>query len=172
MTDILHTSRLVLRRPGPDDWPAARDFFLSDRSAGIGGPLSLGQAWRAFAAELGHWEMRGYGMWAVCRRDEDRALGLIGPWHPADWPETEIGWMIFDSAAEGTGIATEAARAAIAHARDALGWTRIVSYIAPDNARSIRLAEKLGATCDPGAPQPDPAKPCRVFRHPAPEARP
>jgi RimJ/RimL family protein N-acetyltransferase len=165
----LETERLVLRRPDARDWEAARAFFLSNRAAGIGGPLTEGQAWRALAAEIGHWEIRGYGMWIVTRRGaEEHALGMIGPWYPADWPETEIGWMIWDDSVEGTGIATEAARAAIDHAWLQLGWQTIVSYIAPENTRSIRLAEKLGAQYDPAAPQPKPDQPCLVYRHPAP----
>lgn len=171
MTERLETQGLVLRRPRADDWPAARDFFTSERATGVGGPLSLGKAWRAFAAEIGHWEIRGYGMWTVTRRGaEDRALAMIGPWHPADWPETEVGWMVWDPAAEGTGLATEAARAAIAHAYAVLGWDTVVSYISPTNARSIALAEKLGAVHDPDAPQPKPDDPCLVYRHPRPEA--
>ena len=46
----LPTGRLTLRRPHPSDWNACRDFFMSDRAAGIGGPYDLGKAWRAFAA--------------------------------------------------------------------------------------------------------------------------
>ena len=166
----LETERLVLRRPDARDWPAARAFFMSERSAPIGGPSDEGRAWRILAAEIGHWDMRGYGMWIVTRRGaEQTALGMIGPWFPADWPETEIGWMIWDDSVEGTGIATEAARVAINHAWDVLGWQTIVSYVAPDNTRSIRLAEKLGAVLDPEAPQPKPDQPCLVYRHPAPQ---
>lgn len=171
MTEMLHTRRLVMRRPNGADWPAARDFFMSERAAGVGGPHDLGRAWRLFAANLGHWDILGYGMWAVTLRGDDRAVGLVGPWCPADWPETEIGWVIFEPGIEGTGIATEAAQAAIEHAWSALGWDTIVSYIAPGNTRSIRLAEKLGAALDPDAPQPYPDQPCLVYRHPGPEAR-
>lgn len=171
MIERLETARLVLRRPNGSDWDAARDFFMSDRASGIGGPLTLGQAWRALAAEIGHWEILGYGMWVVTLRGDDTAMGMIGPWTPADWPETEIGWMIWDTKVEGTGIATEAARAAIDHAWNVLGWDTIVSYIAPDNTRSIRLAEKLGAVLDAAAPQPKPEKPCLVYRHPKPKVQ-
>ncbi|MGZ9808855.1 GNAT family N-acetyltransferase [Pseudoroseicyclus sp. H15] len=170
-TERLDTPRLVLRRPGGQDWPAARDFFMSPRSAGVGGPVSLGAAWRALASEIGHWDMRGFGMWAVTRRGSDEAIGLIGPWYPVDWPETEVGWMIWDEAAEGQGYAHEAAQAAIAHAWAVLGWETIVSYVDPDNTRSIALAERLGARHDPSATVPRPDKPCLVFRHPRPEGR-
>ena len=111
---ILQTTRLTLRKPTPNDWPVFRDFMMSDRSAAFGGHANLGRAWRAFAAELGHWDIFGHGMWSVTHRDgDDTALGLVGPWTPPDWPETEIGWMILADNVEGTGIATEAARAAI-----------------------------------------------------------
>jgi RimJ/RimL family protein N-acetyltransferase len=169
MIERLDTARLILRRPAGRDWPQVRDFFLSDRSAGVGGPHDLGRAWRILAAEIGHWDICGCGMWAVARRGDDTALGLIGPWTPADWPEPEIGWMILSADIEGTGIATEAAQAAIAHAWNVLGWQTMVSYIAPDNARSIRLAERLGARPDPDAARPAWDRPCVVYRHPRPE---
>ena len=54
----LETQNLVLRRPNASDWPAARDFFMSERAVGVGGPYSLGQAWRAFASEVGHWDIQ------------------------------------------------------------------------------------------------------------------
>lgn len=166
---MLRTDRLTLRRPVPSDWPAFHAFMMSDRSTAFGSHQNLAKAFRSFAAELGHWEIFGYGMWAVTTHDSDEALALIGPWSPPDWPEPEVGWMVLSAAAEGTGLATEAARAAILDAYTRLNWPTVVSYIAPDNTRSIRLAEKLGATLDPAAPQPKPDDPVLVYRHPRPE---
>ena len=170
MIERLETPRLILRQPSPADWPAFRAFITSDRARFIGGPHDLGRAWRTFASELGHWVFHDFGMWTVTRRGDDTALGLVGPWCPADWPETEIGWMLFTDAVEGTGIATEAARAAITHAWEVLGWDTVVSYIKPENTRSIRLAERLGAVRDPDAPQPPSAAIGQVYRHPTPES--
>ncbi|MEM7319687.1 MAG: GNAT family N-acetyltransferase [Pseudomonadota bacterium] len=167
---VLETERLILRKPGPQDTDTVLEFFLSDRAKHVGGPYTLGGAWRQFAAEVGHWDLLGFGMWAVTRKGDDQILGLIGPWCPADWPENEIGWLVFGDA-EGKGIAFEAARAALDHAFDTLGWTTAVSYIDHDNARSIALAERLGAVSDPGAPRPKPDHPCLVYRHPAPGER-
>lgn len=163
-TLTLETDRLILRRPNKGDQDICVDFFMSDRAAGVGGPFDLHGAWRHFAYELGHWEIYGFGMWAVTAKDDDTILGLIGPWFPADWPEREIGWMVFGNA-EGKGIAFEAAQAAIKHARETLGWTNFVSYIDADITRSIALAERLGATLDTAAKGPD-AHPCLVYRHP------
>ena len=166
---IIETDRLALRQPRADDWLVFRDFMMSERSEGVGGPLNEGKAWRAFAAELGHWQIHGFGMWAVTRKADHTVLGMIGAWFPVDWPETEIGWMIFDPEIEGTGIASEAARAAVQYAWNVLKWDTIVSYIADWNTRSIKLAERLGAVLDPDAPQPKPDQPCLVYRHPKPE---
>ena len=169
---VLETERLTLRRPDARDWPQARDFFMSDRAIGIGGPDTLGVAWRAFATWLGHWQIHGFGMWAVTLTGDDTAIGRVGAWYPPDWPENEIGWFIFKRDLEGTGIAHEAARAAVDHAFATLGWKTVVSYIGADNQRSIALAERLGARHDPHATSPWPDTPCLVYRHPAPQARP
>lgn len=170
MSLTLQTQRLVLREPQAADWPAFRDFMFSDRAAAFGSHRDLGKTWKSFAAELGHWQIYGHGMWAVTRRGADDALGYVGPWTPAHWPEPEIGWMIFDPRVEGTGIAAEAASASIAHAFDVLSWETAVSYIAPGNTRSIRLAEKLGASLDILAEAP--SGETLVYRHPRPGAKP
>jgi RimJ/RimL family protein N-acetyltransferase len=169
MDMTLQTERLILRRPEPGDYGAFRTFMTSDRSKGLDGPKPIGDVWRAYAAELGHWEMLGYGMWAVTVRGDNDAVALVGPWTPEDWPETEIGWMVFDPKVEGTGVAYEAAKAAIAHAFDALNWRTAVSYIDPDNVRSIALAQKLGAKLDVSAATPKSYGDCLVYRHPDPE---
>ena len=162
----LTTPRLTLRKPVAADWDAFRGFFMSNRSETLGGPMSEGVAWRTFASELGHWEINGFGMWAVTVTGTDKAVGLIGPWSPIDWPENEIGWMIFDPATEGTGIAKEAAAAAIADARATLGWDEVVSYISPTNIRSVALAKKLGAYADTNAIAPAAYPDAVVYRHP------
>lgn len=167
-TMVLETDRLHLRPPAIRDVPALTDFYVSERSQYAGGHVPRARAWSNAAAMLGHWQVRGYGLWAVTEKDEDTALGLVGPYYPDGRPETEIGWVLFE-AAEGRGIAAEAARATITDARQRLGWTEIVHYIAPENARSIALAERLGATLDTDAVQPNPDAPCLVYRQPNPE---
>lgn len=164
---ILTTDRLILRRPQGQDWPGARDFYMSDRSVMAGGGITMGLAWRQFAAIIGHWDIRGFGLWAVTLKGDDTCLGLVGQWCPEDWPENELGWVMF-AEAEGKSIAYEAARATRAYAFDTLGWTTAVSYIDTNNARSIALAERLGCTLDPDATQPKPDRPCLIYRHPNP----
>ena len=57
--------------------------------------------------------------------------------------EVEAGWEIVE-ALRGRGLATEAMRAAIADAWERTGADHVVAYIRPDNAASLRVAEKLG----------------------------
>ena len=162
----LTTSRLTLRRPDADDWDAFRDYFTSHRSTPVGGPNTMGRSWRIFAEHLGHWVVHGFGSWAVTRQGERRAIGLVGPWVPADWPEPEIGWHVLDAGAEGKGYAFEAAEAALDHAFAVLGWVTAVSYINTANLRSRALAERLGAVVDPDAALPASfAEPHLVYRH-------
>jgi RimJ/RimL family protein N-acetyltransferase len=97
---------------------------------------------------------------------EDRATGAycgdVGLLHPAHYPEIELGWTLV-AEAEGRGIACEAAVAARDWAFGTLGLTTLVSYIGPENARSIRLAERLGAVRDDTAARPEPED--LVYRH-------
>jgi RimJ/RimL family protein N-acetyltransferase len=165
-TPVLHTPRLTLRAPGPQDWEAFAGFSTSGRASMVGGPLTRDKAWRAFAHLIGHWPMRGFGMFIITVTGDDTAIGMTGPWRPEGWPEPEIGWSMFTAASEGKGLAHEAAQAAVAHAFRDLGWSTVVSYIDPANARSIALALRLGAVLDAGAPIPD-TDPCLVYRHPA-----
>ena len=66
------------------------------------------------------------------------------------------------------GFGADTALGVVAHAGLALGLTSLVSYIDPANARSIKLAEKLGARLDPAAKGPSQGD--LVYRHPLPEA--
>ncbi len=165
----IETARLILRQPVPRDVDAAVAFYVSERAQYSGGNVPMSHAFRNFASILGHWQIRGFGLWAITTRDSDAILGLAGPYYPHGWPETEIGYVLFDGA-EGHGFATEAARATITDARSRLGWGEIVHYISPENARSIAVAERLGATLDPQAATPGHGKPCLVYRQPKPEA--
>lgn len=146
VTDIpvIKTPRLILRAPRAADFDRYAAFRASPRSRGTGGPFTRAQAFEQFCAIVGHWTLRGFGRWLVADRQSDAPLGVVGLFHPEDWPEPEIGWSLFDGA-EGHGYAFEAALASRAYAYDRLGWTRVISLIAPDNLRSLALARRVGA---------------------------
>ena len=79
--------------------------------------------------------------------------------------QLDIIGFLFLAEAEGRGYAREAAEAARGFAFGRLGWTSVVSYVDPDNVRSVRLAGRLGARRDAAT-----VDGALVFRHVAPEA--
>jgi ribosomal-protein-alanine N-acetyltransferase len=119
-------------------------FYADERTARyIGGEISREQAWRRLAAIVGHWSVRGFGLWALEKKSEGRFVGYCGLWYPEGFPEVEVGWgLSYDS--QRHGYATEAAARAQSYAYN-IGVTRLVSYIVPWKLRSICVAERLGA---------------------------
>lgn len=168
---VILTERLLLRPPGLQDWPAFAAFRSGPRAASLGGAVSRADAWRTFCNRVGHWSLRGYGMFFFAPPGAAEPIGMAGPQLTEGWPEPEIAWAIFDGAAEGQGYAREAAEATRAWAARHLGWRRPVSYIAPGNTRSEALATRLGAVIDPGAEEPSDG-PWAVWRHPVAEVAP
>jgi RimJ/RimL family protein N-acetyltransferase len=162
----VQTARLRLVMPAARHAEAAIGFWTSDRAAARGWAQLPHEAWRSFAAVIGHHALRGFGP-LVAELADGTPLGLFGAWHPAGQPEAEIKWTLWDPAFEGRGFAAEAARATRAHAYGTLGWTGAVSYIRPDNARSLALASRLGAR--PAGTWTTPrGTVVEVWRHPAP----
>lgn len=144
----IETPRLRLRSWRDADLPVHARFCADPATAKfVGGVCSENDAWRRMATQLGHWQMRGYGPWALEDKATGEAVGYCGPWNPHGWPEPEIAWGLVREA-HGKGFATEAARRALAHAFDDLGWTTAISVIAVENIPSIRVAERLGAGLD------------------------
>jgi RimJ/RimL family protein N-acetyltransferase len=70
-------------------------------------------------------------------------VGRIGFFNPEGWPGFEMGWALLRPY-WGLGFATEGARSALEYAFVTLGRERVISVIAPENHRSIRVAERLG----------------------------
>lgn len=162
---VIETPRLDLRGPEPQDYPDFKATFTSYRARYMGGPLNAYEAWMLYAAEIGHWEIRGFGMWMIHLRDTGETVGMAGGWQPARWPEREIAWVIWPDRA-GKGYALEATHAVRRHLYRN-GWTTAVSYIDPKNLDSIRLAERLGAKKDHEAQTIDGSD--AVYRHPSPQ---
>ncbi len=157
----LETERLILRGPTRADLSAWAAFLSTPRS-GFTDPTPR-STWQAFASEFVGWVFDEPGHWMIQRRD-GTVIGLTGFSQPTTYPEPEMGWVLYDGF-EGQGYATEAARAAKAWARDR--FASLVSYIAPDNAKSVAVAERLGAKADAAAPLPHETTraTCLVYRH-------
>ena len=137
------TPRLLLREwRASDAEPHAAMCADPEVMRHLGGTLDGPDSGRRMAEHAGHWTARGYGKWAVERRDTGEWIGRVGLWDPPDWPEVEVGWTLA-RAAWGHGYATEAATAAIEWAWAELACRRVVSLIERDNAASIRVARRL-----------------------------
>ncbi len=161
---VIETEQLILRGPEARDFEPYADFGASERSRFVGGPFSRMDAWRSFLAGLGHWALRGFGMWMVEHRATGATAGRIGMIEHDGWPEPELGWHIYDGY-EGQGLAREGALAARAHAARHQGLDRVISQIAPDNTRSLALARRLGATFERDGTLLD--APVQIWRHPS-----
>ena len=82
-------------------------------------------------------------MWAVEERATGELVGRVGIQKPEGWPDIEVAWTIARSR-WGLGYAPEAARASVDYGFTKLGFDHIISMIGPANAKSIRVAEKIG----------------------------
>jgi RimJ/RimL family protein N-acetyltransferase len=148
MVPELRTERLRMRAPRFDDYERFAEM-LGDPlvGAGLGKPdgLTPHEAWLDLSVLAGHWALRGFGHWVLEELDGGEVVGRAGLYHPPDWPELEVGWTV---AREhwGNGYAPEAGRAVCSWAHSELGVAHILSLIHPENARSMRVAEKLGMT--------------------------
>lgn len=145
MTPALETARLSLEAPAERHFPAYRAFYC-----GVDGTLrrhsgrkSERDAWSILAADIGHWALRGFGIWALTERASGETVGACGLWHPMGWPEAELTWWLVPEA-RGAGYATEASHAAIAFGYDVLGWDSVETHMRDDNIPARRLAERLG----------------------------
>ena len=115
-----------------------------------GQPQTRLEVWRRFCQGAGLWTLLGYGFWAITDRESGRMIGTGGL---ADFergiPELEgfpeVGYAI-SADWWGQGITTEFLAAALQWADDAIRAPETRCIIAPENAPSIRVAEKNGYT--------------------------
>ncbi|MFL6673191.1 MAG: GNAT family N-acetyltransferase [Massilia sp.] len=144
---VLHTARLQLVAPQPRHIEAFAELHADPatmRYIGQGQPFDRVEAWLHLAMLIGHWELRGYGVWAIEELGKHQLIGRTGLFHPDGWDEPELNWMISPSL-RGQGLAVEAAQAARDFAFDVLGLASLISLVRPGNIASSRVALKLGA---------------------------
>jgi RimJ/RimL family protein N-acetyltransferase len=155
----IETARLVLRMPRLDDADGFAEYladpevmrFLGGETVPREDVPAVVEKW------LGRWEANGCGPFAITRREDGRVIGRAGVivWDTRDWrnstwldagdhAQPELGWAL-GREHWGKGYATEAARAVRDWARQERGVDTVISLINPDNIRSQRVAERLGA---------------------------
>lgn len=140
----LVTDALTLRAPVVSDFDAYASILCSERGAFIYPDCTRADAWADFVQLSSCWLLHGHGGWTIEDNESGAVLGfvLLGL-EPGD-QEIELGFMLLEEN-EGMGLAYEAAQMARHFAFETLKQPQLVSYIHKDNARSIALAERLGA---------------------------
>ena len=143
---VIETERLRLTALGEHHFDAYAAMLAdpeNTRWVGNGQPLDRINAWRSMAMLIGHWHLRGFGMWAVERHDDGLFLGRVGLMHPEGWPDIELGWMLCREHRH-QGFATEAGSAALTFAWNRLRLQRVISLIREGNEASDHVAQRLG----------------------------
>ncbi len=152
MIPILETTRLILRGLQPEDFEAYAAMRADPdvmRHMGDGTPKSEEEAWSGFLQAVGHWQVAGFGSWAIVEKSSKRVVGSVGFQdrkrdRGADLKGVpEAGWILA-RAAWGKGYATEALNAALVWGRSHFGPVRVIALTTLENAASIRVAEKCG----------------------------
>jgi RimJ/RimL family protein N-acetyltransferase len=145
VADIVRTARLVMRRLVPDD---AQSMFDLDADPEVlrylpGAPrVSVEEARRSLVDYQAIYRDDGFARWAVIEQATGEWLGWCGLRRQPDG-EVDVGYR-FRRATWGRGFATESARASLAYGFEVLDLPRIIGTAHPDNARSIRVLEKIG----------------------------
>lgn len=141
----LETERLTLRLFRESDLDAYAEMCGDPKVMKYlgGSTMDRAQAWRSMATVLGHWRLRGFGLWGVEERDTRELVGRVGCWRPEGWPGLELAWTLRRTF-WGKGYATEAATAALEVAFLHLGEAHVISMIHRENRPSIRVARRLG----------------------------
>lgn len=159
----VETERLLLRAPLENDLDALEAFNKTERSHLVGGPLDRANCWRVITNGIGHWALRGFGLWHIEHKSDARMIGACGFIFREGWEEPELGWNVHDGY-EGKSFAFEAATAARSYGAAHFDLDGVISYIDPANHRSIALAERLNAAFErKGTLLGEPAN---IYRHP------
>jgi RimJ/RimL family protein N-acetyltransferase len=104
-------------------------------------------AWRMFASSSGLWMLTGAGWWIVEHRETKTLAGTVGAFYREGFPDLEVGWSMVTRFRK-QGVATEAAKAAVAWAFTRPDVRRVIAHIDADNTASRRVAEKLGMSSE------------------------
>ncbi len=146
----INTPRLTLRAMRSEDFARYAEIWATPEVVThiSGKPWPKAQSWDAFLRNAGHWQIVGFGQWAVQPRGTRVMAGQTGFFFGScgfgdDFdPFPEAGWVLAPEA-QGSGLGLEAARAAHDWF-DRVVTGRTVCMISARNDASLRLADALG----------------------------
>lgn len=147
----IETERLVMKGHRLEDFEECLAMWSDPEVVRFisGKPSTREEMWSRLLRYLGHWDLLGYGFWVVREKATGRLVGEVGlgDFHREMQPPLnstfEAGWVLAPGF-HGKGYATEAVRAALAWADAHHSPKRVACIIAPENAASIRVADKCG----------------------------
>ena len=152
---VCETSRLVLRKFNENDVEALFSFRGDPEVMrfSVSGPETrVDIQARYLPGCLKRYSRDGVGQWAVIRKADGICVGECGICVQQLEAETEfeISYRMRRDC-WGSGLATEAARACRDYGFNQAGMRRLISIIEPENAASIRVAEKMGMALERSA---------------------
>jgi [ribosomal protein S5]-alanine N-acetyltransferase len=146
--NIIQTKRLVLREFTMHDDAALLEIFADGGMPPLNyfGPLDINYARGFISRMLESYKNNSFGLWAVVEKETENVIGYCGLHNVMineEEAKTELAYRIYKKL-WGKGYATEAAMAVRDYAFNVLKLPEIVSCIAHDNEKSMRVAEKVG----------------------------
>lgn len=145
----LTSARLIYRAPTSSDLDCLYAVYSDPQTQQFNpsGPMTeKAQAAALLARWTEHWDVHGYGWWAIARREApDRVIGFGGiAFHDyLGKQRMNLGYR-FAVEAWGKGFATETGETALRHALVTLGLNEVFGFVRPANLASARVLEKIG----------------------------
>lgn len=143
---VLTTTRLNIRRIGPDDFEAMMSVYADlalMRYVGDSSAITAEDCARWIDITLANYAKRGYGLFLLESVEDGSLAGFIGLTHPGGQPEPEVKYVLRQGL-WGQGLATEAVSELCRHARSAWGLTDVIATVASENTASHRVLAKCG----------------------------
>lgn len=111
---------------------------------------------------LASYAEHGHGLLMVETRADAEPLGICGLVRRPGLAHPDLGYALLP-AGRGSGYASEAGAAVLAHAREVLGHARVLAIVNPDNLRSISVLERLGFAAEGTISLPHDPKPLGLY---------
>ena len=142
---MLETARLILRPFKESDVEAAHVWFSDPeifRFYTYGPYSSLPETAERIRQYMLQFDKHGFAKCVVLEKSTGIPIGDAGLSFNEDIGEVHVGYK-FAKSHWGLGYATEAAQAWVRYGFDQLGLNRILAFVHPQNAASIRVIQKL-----------------------------
>jgi RimJ/RimL family protein N-acetyltransferase len=143
---ILETDRLRFATWTPEDWSAFKKIATDPLVVQY---ITTGEPWpddrihEFVARQCENWEKQRICLWKLLPKDSDTLIGICGLQRLPQGPDVEVGWWLAPSH-WGKGLATEAARQALAYGFEVSNFERIVAIAQSANRDSLRVMERIG----------------------------